>query len=153
MLTKKKRVFILLGWMALLSAVYWGLGNTPLTLTVTYIYYVLCLLLSFAYLLVNGGIRPLLEQDREKEEKTREKYLADKGKMHPIKRRDKYRRFRIQPQEEQEAKPDREPLPPPPNPLHIPEEKRPLLSQILLLAVIPFYLIFMIDIVLLKFIA
>ena len=104
---------------------------------------VLCFLLSVLYVLVGGGIRPILEEDRRREEKVHQKYLKDKGVLHPVKRRDKYRRFRVK--TEEEPKKEDAPLPPRPNPLKIPEEKRVLFSQLLLVLVIPFYLIFFID--------
>ncbi len=151
MITRKKRLLYLVLWMAFLSLVYWGLGDTELTMPITYTYFGLCLLLSLCYILVCGGIAPILDQDREREEKTRERYLQDKGKMHPIKRRDKYRRFRIlSPEEKKEKKVEVEPISKP-NPLKIPEHLRPLISQILLLAVIPFYLIFLLDWIYLAF--
>lgn len=150
MISKKTKLLVLVVWTALLAAVYWGFGNTGLTLPITYTYFGLCLVLSVLYVLVCGGIKPLLEADRKREEKSRKQYLADKGKLHPIKRRDRFRRFRIQSKTEQEK--SEEDLPPPPNLLKIPEEIRPMISQILLLTVIPFYLIFMVDMILLKFI-
>lgn len=150
MISKKTKLLVLVVWTALLAAVYWGFGNTELTLPITYTYFGLCLVLSVLYVLVCGGIKPLLEADRKREEKSRKQYLADKGKLHPIKRRDRFRRFRIQSKTEQEK--SEEDLPPPPNLLKIPEEIRPMISQILLLTVIPFYLIFMVDMILLKFI-
>ncbi|MBQ4037433.1 MAG: hypothetical protein IJC84_04835 [Clostridia bacterium] len=140
--TKKKRLVALLLWFSFLGAVYWGFGGTALTMPITVGYFVLCLLLSVLYILVNGGITPILQEDAEREARTREKYLADKGKMHPIKRRDKYRRFTV-------GKRERVPVEKTPifrpNLLHIPEEKRVPLSQILLVLLIPFYLIFILD--------
>ena len=119
---KSVRFLALILWGGVLALLYWGLGNTPWTLPITYSYFVLCLLLSLAYVLVSGGIRPLMARDRANEEKARKMYLADKAKSHPLKSKDKYRRFRIKPKEE--APKAEEPLPTPPNPLHIPEEKR-----------------------------
>ena len=148
-MSKKTRLVLLLAITLVLSAVYWGFGNTAYTLPITISYFVLCLLLSVAYLLVNGGLRPLMEEDRKREARSREKYLADKAKEHPVKPRDKYRRFRIKSEKEEKIEPERSS--PAPNPLGIPEEKRPLLSQILLVVTVPFYLIFMIDMILLKF--
>jgi len=150
-MTKSLRLFALILWGGFLAALYWGMGNTPWTLPITYLYFALCILLSLAYVLVSGGIRPLLAKDRENEEKVRKMYLADKAKSHPLKSKDKYRRFRIKPKNAPAE--HRDPLPPAPNPLHIPEEKRALISQLLLIAVIPFYLIFMADLLILKFIA
>lgn len=145
MLTKKARFFILLGWTFFLALIYWGLGETEYTMTVTYVYFSLCLLFSVGFLLVSGGLQPILDKDREKEEATRKKYLADKGRMHPIKRKDKYRRFRIKSEEEKNQPKEEEPKLPPPNPLKIPEEVRIWLSPLMLVLAVPFYLIFLAD--------
>lgn len=145
MFTKKARFFTLIGWTAILALVYWGLGETKYTMTVTYVYFGLCLLFSIAYLLVSGGLQPILDQDRVKEARTREKYLADKGKMHPIKRKDKFRRFRIKSEEEKSLPVKTEPELPPPNPLKLPEPLRKILSPLLLVLAVPFYLIFLVD--------
>ncbi len=147
MFSKKKRLFGLAAWFLFLALIYWGFGNTPLTMPITVSYYILCFVLSILYVLICGGIRPILESDRKREEKSRKQYLRDKAKSHPIKRKEKYRRFRIASEEVSEKKE----LPPPPNLFHIPEEKRALLSQILLVATIPFYLIFLLDWVYLYF--
>lgn len=148
--TPKKRLLALFFWTVILSAVYWGLGNTALAIPVMATFAVLCLVLSVFYIFVNGGIRPILDEDRRKEEKTREKYLQDKGKLHPVKRKDKYRRFRIKKEGISEKK-EEIPLPPRPNPLKLPEEKRILLSQVLLVITVPFYLIFLLDWVIVTF--
>ncbi len=147
-LTKKKRLLLLAGWTAFLALVYFGLGNTKWTMPITYSYFALCLVFSILYVLINGGITPIMEKDREKEKKSREQYLADKGKAHPIKKRDKYRRFRIKKEEETV---EEKPSVPRPNPLGLPEEKRELLGQILLIVTVPFYLIFLIDWIVLYF--
>ncbi len=149
-MTKTKRLFVLAFLFVLLGGIYWGVGNTPLTVPVTYLYYALCLVLSVLYILVSGGIQPILEKDREKEEKVRKKYLADKGALHPVKRKDKYRRFRIKKETDFVSAEEKE-LPPAPNLLHIPEEKRGKISMTLLLLVIPFYLIFLLDFLYLRF--
>ena len=81
--------------------------------------------------------------------RAREKYLKDKGKEHPIKKRDKYRRFTVKKDEEEKAVDISEEKSP--NPLKIPEEKRAKVCQWLLLFVIPFYLIFLLDWVYLRF--
>ena len=150
-MSKTKKLLILLAGFTVLGGVYWGVGGTRLTVPVTYIYYGVCLILSVLYVLVAGGLAPIAEEDRRREEKSRKQYLADKGKSHPIKRRDKYRRFRMK----TEAQAD--PLPaeraPAPNLLGIPEEKRGTVCTWLLLIVIPFYLIFLLDWVYLKFFA
>ena len=148
--TKKKRFLALLAWTLVLAAVYWGLANTALAIPVMATYGILCSVLSVFYIIVNGGMRPILDEDRRREARTREKYLKDKGTMHPIKRKDKYRRFRIK-KDEEEQKKQEAPLPPHPNPLKLPEEKRILLSQVLLIITIPFYLIFLLDWVIVTF--
>ncbi|MBQ3075496.1 MAG: hypothetical protein IJC26_05455 [Clostridia bacterium] len=153
-MSKQKRLLILLGIFVVLGAVYWGVGGTWLTMPVTYLYYALCLILSVLYVLVAGGMRPIVEEDRRREEKSRKQYLADKGKLHPIKKRDKYRRFRIKKDGEEEAEPEaEEERPPAPNLLNVPEEKRASLCTWLLLFAIPFYLIFLLDWIFLKFFA
>ena len=147
--TKKKRLIFLLVWFGFLALVYWGFGNTALTMPITVSYYTLTLVLTVTYVLVNGGILPILEEDAKKEARVREKYLADKGKTHPIKRKDKYRRFTVGKRE----KPVTEETPIlRPNPLRISEEKRRALTPILLVLLIPFYFILMIDWILLFFI-
>ncbi len=151
--TKSKRLLALGGWFLILALIYWGFGNTPWTMPITYVYFGLCLVLSVAYVLVNGGITPILEEDRRREAATRKKYLADKGKLHPIKRKDKFRRFQVKAEREEvvEIKPKSEPTPRP-NPLRLAPEVQRLVSQILLVLVIPLYLIFMIDWILLALI-
>ena len=151
MFSKKLRLLVLVGWTALLALIYFGLGNTEYTMTVTYVYYALCLLFSIAYLVISGGIRPILDQDERNEKKVREKYLADKGKMHPITRRDKYRRFRVKSEEEKNLPIEKEPDLPPPNPLHLPESLRQILSPLLLILAVSFYLVFLADWFYLKF--
>lgn len=151
MFTKKLRLLTLVGWTLLLGLVYWGLGETEYTMAITYTYAALCLLFSVAYLLVSGGLQPILAQDRVKEAKTREKYLADKGKMHPIKRKDKYRRFRIKSEEEKSLPKEAVPDFCPPNPLKLPENVRQILSPLLLVLGVPFYLIFLGDWIYLQF--
>ena len=142
MFTKKKRILYLFLWMLILSAIYWGLGSTRFYMPIMMVYGILCLILSIAFVVVNGGIRPIVEGERRKEAAVREKYLKDKGVMHPIKRRDKYRRFRVK---GEEVKVEEKPLPPPPNPLKLPEAVQKAVSQGILIAVIPFYLIFLLD--------
>jgi hypothetical protein len=141
---KKKRLLLLFAWTVLLALIYFGFQETKYTMAITYVYFALCLILSVFYILVNGGLRPIMTEDRQREAKTREKYLADKGKMHPVKRKDKYRRFRIKKEQEEEKVPS---VPPPPraNPLKLSEERQNFISRLLLVLVIPFYLIFMID--------
>ena len=95
----------------------------------------------------------IADEDKRREAKSREQYLADKGKMHPIKKRDKYRRFRIKTEDSQPAVSEPEETRPAPNLLGIPEEKRKLAGTWLLLCVIPFYLIFILDWIFLKFFA
>ena len=150
-MSKKCRLLILFALLALFGGVYWGFGNTEYTVPITYAYYALCIILSVLYILVAGGIRPIAEEDRRREEKSRKQYLADKGKSHPIKRRDKYRRFRIKAEEEEKAVPEQ--LPPAPNPLGIPEEKRGKICTWILLIAIPLYVIFILDWIYLKFFA
>ncbi|MBR2615694.1 MAG: hypothetical protein IKC69_03350 [Clostridia bacterium] len=143
MFTKKKRLAALGLWMLFLSLLYWGLGETPVSPILMLAYALCCAALSVLYVLVNGGLRPILDEEKRKEESTREKYLRDKGKLHPIKRRDRYRRFRVKteaPSEEPAA-----PLPPRPNPLKLSDENRILYSHVILVTVIPFYLIFLLD--------
>ncbi len=143
MFTKKRRLIVLLLWTGFLSLIYFSLGYTEFYLPVMTSYAIFCFVLSVLYVLVNGGLRPILDEDRKREAKSRKQYLLDKGKSHPIKRKDKYRRFRIV-EEEKEKEEPKEKLPTP-NPLHIREELRPLISQILLVTVLPFYLIFLFD--------
>ena len=145
MFTKKKRLFALISVFSLLAAIYWTLGNTSLAVPVVFTYGVLCFILSLLYVLVNGGIRPILEEDRRREAKSREQYLADKGKLHPIKRKDKFKRFRVKGKEKMEKKEEKVSVQPRPNPLKLSEEKRILYSQILLVTALPFYLIFLLD--------
>ncbi len=149
--TKSQRLLALGGWFLLLACIYWGFGNTSWTMPITYVYFGLCLVLSVAYVLVTGGLTPILEEDRRREAETRKKYLADKGTLHPIKRKDKFRRFQVKKGQEEEEKPKAEPTPRP-NPLRLAPEVQKLVSQILLVLVIPLYLIFMIDWILLAFI-
>lgn len=153
-MTKTKKLLILLALFVVLGGIYWGAGRTSFTLPVTYVYYALCLILSVLYVFAAGGLRPIAEEDRRREEKSRKQYLADKGKLHPIKRRDKYRRFRIKSEDAEEADtPAQEERAPTPNLLGIPEEKRGAVCTWLLLFAIPFYLIFLLDWIFLKFFA
>lgn len=152
-MSSKKKILILLSLFIVLAGIYWGVGGTPLTLSVTYTYYALCLILSVLYVLVSGGMTFISNQDRRREEKSRKQYLADKGKMHPIKKRDKYRRFRVKTEDGQAPAPEEKQNAPAPNLLNIPEEKRGIVGTWLLLCVIPFYLIFILDWIFLKFFA
>ena len=152
-MSSKKKLLILSGLFIVLGGIYWGFGGTKLTLPVTYTYYALCLVLSVLYVLVSGGLNFIADEDKRREAKSRKQYLADKGKMHPIKKRDKYRRFRIKTEDSQPAVSESEETRPAPNLLGIPEEKRKLAGTWLLLCVIPFYLIFILDWIFLKFFA
>ena len=152
-MSKKKRFLILLSSFVVLGGIYWGMGGTRYTLYVTYLYYALCLILSVLYVLAAGGLRPIAEEDRRREARSREQYLADKGKMHPVKRRDKYRRFRVKNQAESEPVMQKTKNEPAPNLLNIPEGKREAVCTWLLLGAIPFYLIFLFDWIFLKFFA
>lgn len=153
-MSSKKKILILLSVFIVLAGIYWGVGGTALTLPVTYAYYALCLILSVLYVLVSGGLAFIADEDRRREDKSRKQYLADKGKMHPIKKRDKYRRFRIKTQgEEKTCVPEPKERVPAPNLLGIPEEKRGIVGTWLLLFMIPFYLIFILDWIFLKFFA
>lgn len=152
-MTKQKKLLILFSLFLVLGGIYWGMGATKFTLPVTYTYYALCMILSVLYVLAAGGLRPIVEEDQRREEKSRKQYLADKGKMHPIKKRDKYRRFRIKNDKGTTAPQKEEERAPAPNLLNIPEEKRGKVCTWLLLCVIPFYLIFLLDWVFLKFFA
>ena len=152
-MSSKKKLLILSGLFIVLGGIYWGFSGTKWTLTVTYIYYALCLVLSVLYVLVSGGLNFIADEDKRREAKSRKQYLADKGKMHPIKKRDKYRRFRIKTEDGQPAVSEPEQTRPAPNLLGIPEEKRGMIGTWLLLCVIPFYLIFILDWIFLKFFA
>ena len=152
-MSSKKKILILLSIFIVLAGIYWGVGGTALTLPVTYTYYALCLILSVLYVLVSGGMAFIENEDRRREAKSRKQYLADKGKMHPIKKRDKYRRFRVKSENGQTLEPESEQTAPAPNLLNIPEEKRGSIGTWLLLCVIPFYLIFILDWIFLKFFA
>lgn len=153
MMSSKKKILILAGIFVVLAGIYWGVSGTRLTLPVTYIYYALCLILSVLYVLVSGGLNFIASEDKRREAKSRKQYLADKGKMHPIKKRDKYRRFRVKTEDEQVTSPEPEKSEPAPNLLNIPEEKRGIVGTWLLLFAIPFYLIFILDWIFLKFFA
>ena len=150
MFTKKARFLSLTVWTLFLSAVYWGFGNTEYTLPITYTYFAACMILTVSYFLVSGGLRPILEEEERREELSRKRYLAD-GKPHPFHKVKRAKKFKKK-KEEAPIPYKKEPLPPAPNPLRIPEAKRPLISQILMVAGLPFYLIFMVDLILLKFI-
>lgn len=142
-LSQKKRLLVLLVNFLVMSAVYWGFGNTPYTLWVTYFYYAACLILSVLYILVAGGLKspPLPAEKRTTKKKEKEKIY------HPVKKREKFRAFRVN-EEEKEEKKERELGP---NLLGISEEKRPGICIALLLFVIPLYFIFLLDWFYLKF--
>ena len=152
-MSSKKKILLLLSFFIVLAGIYWGVGGTALTLPVTYTYYVLCLILSVLYVLVSGGMTFIENEDRRREAKSRKQYLADKGKMHPIKKRDKYRRFRVKTEDGAISDHEQVENTPAPNLLNIPEEKRGIIGTWLLLCVIPFYLIFILDWIFLKFFA
>ncbi len=141
-MSKQKKLFILLGLFVVLGGIYWGVGGTKLTLLITYCYYALCLILSVLYVLVAGGIRPVADEKCGREVKS----PAVKGEIHPVKKRDKYRRFRVKTELKEERSSAL-------NLLNIPEEKRGILCTWLLLSAIPFYLIFLLDWIFLKFFA
>ena len=152
-MSNKSKFWILLALFGILGGIYWGVGSIVMSMVLPKIYYVLCMVLSVFYILVAGGIRPIIDEDRRREEKSRKQYLADKGKLHPIKRKDKYRRFRVKGEgEKEEVVPQKEKAPAP-NLLNIPEKLRPGLCTWLLLFAIPFYLIFLLDWIILKFFA
>ena len=66
-MSQKVRTLVLILNFILFGAVYWGLGNTPFTIGVTYVYYALTLLLSVFYLLVAGGLKkPPLSKGKER---------------------------------------------------------------------------------------
>lgn len=141
-MSQKIRTLVLILNFILFGAVYWGLGNTRFTIGVTYVYYALTLILSVLYLLVAGGLRkPPLPKGKEREKR------ETKRDYHPVKRREKYKSFRIK--EEKKEEKNEEGLGP--NFLKLPEEKRPLICHILLTFIIPLYGIFLFDWFYLKF--
>lgn len=135
----KWKLLILVLTFVLLGGLYWGVGNTPLTVPVTYLYYALCLVLSVLYLLVSGGLSPIRPKKEEKKK-------GEPALLHPVKKREKYRRFTVK----KEEKPSVE-APPPPNPLNLSDKAREKWSTLLLLLTIPFYLIFLLDFLYLRF--
>ncbi len=145
--TKKERFLVLIVWTAFLSLVYWGFGNTSLTMFITYSYSGLCLVFSVLYVLVSGGLRPVFTDSETKEKRKRTAESPKRANLHPVKRKDRYRRFRMK--KEEVKKDEKAPSPLPPNIFKIPEEKRAFVSQVLLVLTAPFYLIFLLDWILL----
>lgn len=141
----KKRFLVLVLNFVLMASVYWGFGNTPFTLYVTYFYYAACLILSVLYVAVAGGLKspPLPKSTVKNKKKEKEKIY------HPVKKREKYRAFRVKEQKENVQKKEERELGP--NLLGIPEEKRPAICLSLILFVLPLYVIFLLDWFYLKF--
>lgn len=125
------------------GGVYWGLGNTPYTIGVTYVYYALCLVLSVAYVLVAGGLKSPPVEEKKKEKKKKEKKV-----YHPVKQREKFRSFKRVEGEKKEEKSQRGLGP---NILGLPEEKRPAICYYLMVFALPLYFIFLLDWFYLKF--
>lgn len=138
-MTKKHRIMLFLSSLLILSAIYFGFSFTPLTMPITIAYFVLCLVLSVLYVLVNGGIQPMRSSSEHKKDK-------NEAKPHAVKQRYRYRRF------QSVAKKDGEPFEicDRPNPFKLSEEKRRYLAQTILLILVPIYLIFIADWILLK---
>lgn len=150
-MSNRNKLLILLALFGIFGGIYWGVGSLVMNMIIPKIYYVLCIVVSVFYVFVAGGIRPIADEDRRREEKSRKQYLADKGKMHPIKRKDKYRRFRIKGEGEESLPQPQKEKAPAPNILHIPEKIRPKLCTWLLLLAVPLYVIFLLDWIFLKF--
>ncbi len=146
---KSKTKLLVLGiTLVLLASLYWGFANTPYWEVISYIYYILCFLLSLTFVLVSGGLSPVPLSENKKEKKKRVK----ETKAHPVKSREKYRILRKEQEKaKQTALEEKEKLPSP-NLLRIPEEKRPFISQLLMCLALPFYLIFLTDWLILFFI-
>ncbi len=144
MSAQKRLIFLTLNFL-LFGSVYWGLGNTPYTVGVTYIYYALCLILSVLYVFVAGGLKspPLMKTEKKKKKKEKKKIY------HPVKQKEKYKAFKVEEKAKDGEKEEERELGP--NLLHIPEEKRPIICHILLLIVLPLYVIFLLDWFYLKF--
>lgn len=143
--SSKKRFLLLIVNFLIFGGIYWGLGNTTLTIGVTYVYYALCLILSVLYVFVAGGLKspPLPEEKKQEKKKQKQKIY------HPVKQREKYRSFRKTQGEKVEKKTSQRELGP--NILGIPEEKRSTICYYLMLFVLPFYAIFLLDWFYLKF--
>lgn len=139
---KSKTKLLVLGiTLLLLSASYWGFANTPYWEGIAYAYYILCFLLSVTFVLVSGGLAPVPTVEKGKKQKKDVK----ETKAHRVKAREKYRILQKEREEaKQEALLEKEKQPMP-NLLHIPEEKRSFISQLLMCLIVPFYLIFLLD--------
>lgn len=142
-MSKTKKFLLLCLWLLILSFVYWGFGNTEYTMFITYAYFAVCLILSVLFVLVNGGFEPY---PKPKESPISLKPVPKH--IHPVKAKDRYRTA------EKPAPPrvsHEIPEPTRPNPLKIPEKHRYVVSQWVMILLLPFYVIFLLDWVLLHF--
>ena len=65
-MTNRTKFLILLTIFAVLGGIYWGIGSIVMSMMMPKIYYVLCMVLSVFYILVAGGLRPIIDEDRRR---------------------------------------------------------------------------------------
>ncbi len=143
-LTKKQTVLYLIIWFILVAAIYYlpvYLQNPAFSFAVMLLYAVLGILLFIVFLLVNGGVRPIIDKEHEKQLHNREEPDSpDCNKK--AKKRSRYGNHN---QSENDTLPAEKPQEPRFNPFHLDYGERVYYSKILLILLTPFILIFFID--------
>ena len=146
-----RSLVLLLVWFLIVEAVYYACISFYFE-QIVLVYIVLFSAAAVLFLLVNGGVRPLIADERKKEESVHKKYLADKRNENKNKRknrREKYKKYTVMQPDEVKAK--EEEKMPRLNIFNLSDERRIFYTKALLIFGIPLFLAVSIDYLLLMF--
>ena len=150
-LTGAKILIPLLIWFLVVEAVYYACISFYFE-QIVLVYIVLFSAAAVMFLLVNGGVRPLIAEEHKKEESVHKQYLSDKihgNKNKRKNRREKYKKYTVIQQDEKQAREEEEI--PRINIFKLSEEDRIFYTKLLLIFGIPLFLAVSIDYLLLMF--
>ncbi|MPN49398.1 hypothetical protein SDC9_197019 [bioreactor metagenome] len=140
-------------WFVVVSAVYYTAVSLEFIWIVPIYIGIVCVA-CVLFLLVNGGIGPIIKAEHKKEDTAHKKYVLDKSHQR-LSRRTKFRRFRLgsqvsdkTTQTEADIKTEAQERP---NPLSLDDMHRELYSKIILIIGIPVFIVFLIDYMLILF--
>ncbi len=149
--TGVRTLIFLLIWFLIVEAVYYTCVSFYFE-QIVLVYIVLFSVSAVLFLLVNGGVRPLIAEEYKKEESVHKKYLADKRHENKSKRknrREKYKKYTVMQADEARAREEEEI--PRINIFKLSDEDRIFYTKLLLIFAIPLFLAVSIDYLLLMF--
>ena len=110
------------------------------------IYIGITAVLAVLFVLVNGGIRPIIKNEIKKEETVHKRYLADKLRSEKFRKTKKLEKAKYSLKEQEE--PEEEPRP---NPLGLDDTRREYYSKLILIAAVSLLLVLFVDYFLILF--